>query len=163
MQCRSPATFLGLLVRLQAWYENQELHEEFTGSVQLFGPDKFTPPTANGTQDAKTEQMDSEGSVSKLAQISVGYEAVTPIQSHFDRLEPFKDSCTPAGVQATSGVSSTQASSLELENNFLFDVAQIDFDPYLFPEEMEFMDVEANEWLSNMDLSVGNGGSGPHT
>ena len=40
MECRSPATFLGLLVRLRAWYENQELHEQFTEPVKLFGPDK---------------------------------------------------------------------------------------------------------------------------
>lgn len=149
MQCRSPATFLGLLVRLHAWYENQELHEDFTGPVQLFSPDQFTPQTVDGRHNSKPDFVDSRASVSDLTQIRGGHEPIASIQARFGEIVPPMSFFSPDhdSVPTTSAGTFTE----KMGDSFLLDSAQFDFDydshldPYLFPEEINFRDARAHE------------------
>lgn len=165
MECRSPATFLGLLVRLQAWYENQETHEEFIEPIQLFCHDKFTPPTTNYSQDAKTVDGVCGYSFSELPQFRAAHEPAAPVETQFGKSDPFGEFFTPErksmdGVPTTSTDSSAQTQTLLPGDDFTFDPAQVnfDFDPYLLPEEIDFLEAGASGWLTSMDLSGENSG-----
>jgi hypothetical protein len=160
MECRSPATFLGLLVRLRAWYENQEMHEEFTGPLELCGPDRFTLPVTNDPQSAKDSERTSGLSVSELAQIRVLHGFIAPLRGKFGQMDPFRDFLTGEtehldGLPSSSSQSSGQVGEMEPVDDFLFDPTQIDFDmdPYLMPEGMEFLDAGISGWSTTMDPS----------
>jgi hypothetical protein len=165
MECRSPATFLGLLVRLRAWYEKQEMHEQFTEPVKLFGPDKFTPPDMNDSKFAGDFERSSESSISKLTQIREGHQPAAQMQVKFDKMDPFKDFFNPGeeymkGLTSTSNQSSTQSHSMDTGEDLLFDPALTDFDMNLdfLPEGLESSDVGFIDWTVDMDYTGENGG-----
>ena len=165
MECRSPATFLGLLLRLRLWYENQEMHEEFTEPVKLFGPDKFTPPDMNGSTVAKDLERSSESSVSELAEVREGHQPATQLQVKFDQVDPFADFFN-IGEDIMNDLpdsphhSLSQFQSMEHGNDLLFDPSLIDFDmdSNFLPGGMELSDVGFIDWTATMDYAGGGKG-----
>ena len=170
MECRSPATFLGLLIRLRVWYENQEMHGEFTEPVKLFGPNQFTPPDSSYSKSPRDAGCTFHTSVSDLAQIHVHQEPAAQLHAKFDKLDPFKDFFGPGqnsrnGLPDTSQNSAIETQTVQDEDYFVFDPSQFNFDmdPYFCPEGMDFSNTELNDWPLNMDFSGYNEGDGRPT
>jgi hypothetical protein len=162
MECRAPATFLGLLRRLQAWYEHQEMHEELMVPVKLPCPDQFTPTMAFASNNATSEEYSFGNCVPPPTQLPVNLENLAPPRDHVGRVDPFRDFFSPeqSFTNELPTMSDHYATSIEAGDDFPFDPQQIDFDfdfdfdPYLLPGEMGFLDVGSKE----MKLSGGDGG-----
>lgn len=162
MECRSPATFLGLLLRLRVWYENQEMHEEFTEPVKLFGPDNFTPPDENDFKAIRNFDRSSESLVSELAEIHVGHQPAAQPQVNFDQLHPFADSFNIGedimnNLPVTAHRSLSQSQSMDHGNSLLFDPSLIAFDmePNFWPDGIGFSDLGFIDWTATMGHARG--------
>jgi hypothetical protein len=147
MECRSPYTFLGLLMRLRDWYQNQELHEEFTNPVDLFGKIIEMPPLeiVPGSKHVAPKVNSPD-----LIPASIAADSIYPI-------DPNSNEMSQLGIKNGFNEPSTayipQDSVQFRSGNLGFSPGVSFMDPFMLFEGLDSMGGDINDWASNMDLS----------
>jgi len=147
MECRSPYTFLGLLMRLRDWYRNQELHEEFPNPVDLFGKIIETPPLEIGPE---SKNIAPKANLPGLTPACIAAESIYPI-------DPNSNEMSQLGIKNGFNELSTayipQDSAQFGSENLGFSPGMSFMDPFMLFEGLDSMGGDIKYWTSNMDIS----------
>ena len=150
IECRSPYTFLSLLLRLYAWLRKQESQDDFINAVELFGPDQaLSPPVSEILLSMKNCDITPSLVLDARPPNSSQNQAQpAALQSHraefqYNGMPDHHDTRTTSETQSVP----------ETGSQFEAIQTQRDMDPFLLMADMDsFGGIDLSDWMPDMEI-----------
>lgn len=145
MECRSPYTFLGLLMRLNDWFLTQESQNEWLESIDLFTEKSALVPITPPAEGARAPPT-------TMATMSA--EQIYP-------LDPSAEEMAALGITHGFGEQST-AYVPQIPEEYGYEMGMGDnfMDPFLLFDGLDGVGGEINDWGLPADMALGDGAGG---
>ena len=152
MECRSPHTFLGLLLRLYSWFKNKESQDDFPRPTELLPPNQSpSPPSADilhAMRDSGALLDCSNDYVAPSSQNSVDGQLQRPsLQYHLEEMD-LNNASEEIGMTSQTESQVTPADDSQLVKSQV----DADMDRSLLFDQIDLFGGEFGNWMPNIDM-----------